>query len=159
MLRQKLDTSEPELILEKIRHYCGYQERCIRDAEGKLKDWAVQKKRIPALIEQLQKEGYLDEKRFASAYARGKFRLNKWGRQKIGFELKIRGIPETIINEGLTSIDEEEYIKTLKELMIRKQNELNRNEDLNIREKIINFVLGKGFEMNLVLDLMKKLTI
>ena len=159
MIRRKMDSSEPELVLEKIRHYCAYQERCIRDVEERLKDWAVQKKRIPSLIDQLQKEGYLSEDRFARTFARGKFRLNKWGRQKIEFELKIRGIPEVTIMEGMTHIDEKEYLQMLKELILRKQKELRQDEDLNIREKIIDFVLGKGYEMNIILDQMKKLKI
>jgi len=154
-----MDSSEPEMILEKIRHYCGYQERCIRDVAEKLKDWTVQKKRIPGLINQLQKEGYLNEERFAKAFARGKFRLNKWGRQKIDFELKIRGIPELMIMGGLTSIDETEYYQVLKEMILRKQKEFKPEKDLNIREKILNFALGKGYEMDLILNLMKKLKI
>ena len=159
MIRRKMGSTESVMILEKIHNYCGYQERCIRDVEEKLKDWTVQKKRIPGIINQLQKEGFLNEERFAKAFASGKFRLNKWGRLKIGFELKIKGIPELMILEGLASIDEKEYHKVLEELILRKQKELKPEKDLIIRDKILNFVLGKGYEMNLILDLMKNLKI
>ncbi len=159
MIRSKMDSSEPEMILEKIRYYCGYEERCISDVEKKLKGWTVQKKRIPGLINALQKEGYLDEERFAKAFAGGKFRLNKWGRQKIEFELKQRGVPELMIMEGLANIDENEYNQVLKELILRKQKELKPETDLKIREKIINFALGKGYELILILDMMKNLKI
>jgi regulatory protein len=159
MIRRKMDSIEPVMILEKIRHYCGYQERCIRDVEEKLKDWAVQKKRIPVLINQLQKEGFLNEERFVKAFARGKFRLNKWGRQKIEFALKIKGIPDILIREGIESLDEKEYLNVLKELILRKQKELKPEKDLMVRDKIVNFALGKGYEMNLILDLIKKLKI
>ncbi len=159
MIRSKMDSSEPEMILEKIRYYCGYEERCISDVEKKLEGWSVQKKRIPGLINALQKEGYLDEERFAKAFAGGKFRLNKWGRQKIEFELKQRGVPELMIMEGLANIDENEYNQVLKELILRKQKELKPETDLKIREKIINFALGKGYELILILDMMKNLKI
>ena len=146
-------------INQKIQHFCTYQERCIREVQDKLKSWAVQKQHIPAIINQLQKEGFLNEERFAKAFAGGKFRLNKWGRQKIGFELKIRGIPELLIEEGLYEIDDEAYRNVLKELIFRKYNELKQEKNLNIREKIINFAFGKGYEMNLILELIKELQI
>ena len=106
------ESSETPLILQKIRHYCSYQERCIREVEQKLKDLTVQRGKIPGIINELQKEGYLDEERFAKVFAGGKFRLNKWGRRKIEFEMKIRGIPELMIQEGMTEIDEKEYYAT-----------------------------------------------
>lgn len=159
MPRRPVEPLEPALVLEKTRHYCGYQERCIRDVEGKLKDWAVQREIIQSIIKQMQEEGFLDEKRFAKAFARGKFKVNKWGRQKIEFELKIRGIPKLMITKGIASIDETEYLRVLEDLILRKQKEFNRKKDLNIREKILNFVVGKGYEMELTLGLMKTLKI
>jgi len=147
------------MVLQKIRYFCSYQERCIRDTEEKLKDWAVQKKLIPSIIGQLQKENYINEERFAKVYAGGKFRVNKWGRQKIGFELKLKGIPEGMIQKGLEEIDEEDYRRVLRDLIRKKRKEIKPEKDLNIREKILNFALGKGYESVLVLDLIKKLEI
>jgi regulatory protein len=108
------ESAETPLILQKIQHYCSYQERCISEVEQKLKKLTVQNKMIPGIINQLQKEDYLDEERFAKAFSGGKFRLNKWGRRKIEFEMKIRGIPELMIQEGMAEIDETEYLQTLK---------------------------------------------
>jgi regulatory protein len=146
-------------IIQKIRHYCTYQERYIREVQDKLKSWAVQKQQIPVIINQLQKEGFLNEERFAKAFAGGKFRLNKWGRQKIEFELKLRGLPELLIEEGLFEIDEEEYREVLKELISRKYQEIKHEKTVNIREKIINFAYMKGYEMSLILALIKELQI
>jgi regulatory protein len=151
--------AETPLILQKIRHFCGYQERCIREVEQKLKDLAVQRKKIPGIINQLQKEGYLNEERFAKAFAGGKFRLNKWGHYKIEYEMKIRGIPELMIQEGMAEIDEAEYLQTLKEMMIHKFNEIKSDENVNIREKIINFAFGKGYEMEYILGFLKEMKI
>jgi len=151
--------TEPTLVLEKIRYYCSYQERAIKEVEEKLKEWAVQNEKIPSLINQLQKEGYLNEERFAKAFAGGKFRLNKWGRQKIEYELRIRGVPELMIQEGLLEIDEEEYLQTLKEIIIRKKNEIKPGKNINIREKIVNFAYGKGYETNLVLSIIREMKI
>ena len=153
------DSTETPLILQKIRHFCSYQERCISEVEQKLKDLTVQRKMIPGIINQLQKEGYLDEERYAKAFAGGKFRLNKWGRHKIEFEMKIRRIPELMIQEGMAEIDEAEYLQTLRELMIHKFNEIKSDKNVNIREKILNFAYGKGYEMELILGLIKEMKI
>jgi regulatory protein len=152
-------SAETSFILQKIRHYCSYQERCISEVEQKLKDFAIQGEKIAGIINQLQKEGYLDEERFAKVFAGGKFRLNKWGRYKIVFEMKIRGIPELIIQEGMTEIDDTEYLLTLEELMIHKFNEIKTKKNVNAREKIINFAYGKGFEMELILGLIRDMKI
>ncbi|MGA2823023.1 MAG: regulatory protein RecX [Bacteroidales bacterium] len=147
------------MVLQKIEYFCSYQERCIRETEEKLKDWAVQKKLIPSIINQLQKEGYINEERFAKVYAGSKFRVNKWGRQKIEFELKLKGIPEGMIQKGIEEIDEEDYQRVLRDLIRKKQKEIIPEKDLNIREKIITFVQGKGYEMELILAALKELKI
>ena len=147
------------MVLQKIQYFCSYQERCIRDTEKKLKDWAVQKKLIPSIISQLQEEGYINEERFAKVYAGSKFRINKWGRQKIEFELKLKRIPEALIHKGIEEIDEEGYQQILRDLIQKKQKEIIPEKNMNIREKIITFVQGKGYEMELILTALKELKI
>ena len=147
------------MVLQKIQYFCSYQERCIRDTEEKLKDWAVQKKLIPSIISQLQEEGYINEERFAKVYAGSKFRINKWGRQKIEFELKLKRIPEALIHKGIEEIDEEGYQQILRDLIQKKQKEIIPEKNMNIREKIITFVQGKGYEMELILTALKELKI
>lgn len=157
-MRRKVNPEfDQELILEKIRHFCSYQERYIREVEEKLKDWTVQRQKIPGIVNRLQQEGFLNEQRFVKVFSGGKFRLNKWGRQKIAFELKIRGIPESMIPLGLSEINEDEYRKTLKNLILRKQSETAHEKNLTARSKIVNFVAGKGYEMHLILDIMNEL--
>jgi regulatory protein len=158
MIKQKKQIN-PGMVLQKIQYFCSYQERCIRDTEEKLRDWAVQKKLVPSIIDQLQKEGYIDEERYAKVFAGSKFRLNKWGRQKIEFELWLKRIPEELIHKGLEEIDEDEYQKVLKDLILKKQKEIKPDKDFNVREKIINFVHNKGYEMELIISALKELKI
>ena len=158
-MRRKAEQTDEELVLQKIRYFCSYQERSVRETEEKLRDWAVQRKRIPGIIRQLREEGYIDEKRFAIAFAGGKFRQNKWGRQKIGFELRLRGLSDKLVIEGIKAIDEEEYLKVLHSLILRKKNELKPENEPVSREKIINFVHGKGYEIDLILAALKELKI
>jgi regulatory protein len=151
--------TESGMVLQKIQYFCSYQERCIRETEEKLRDWTVQKKLIPSIISKLLEEGYINEERFSKVYAGGKFRINKWGRQKIGFELKLKGIPDAMIQTGLKEIDEEDYRQVLHDLIRKKQKEIKPEKNLNIREKIITFVSGKGYEMELIITALKELKI
>jgi len=150
---------DPAGIYERITRYCAYQERCAWDAEKKLAEWKVPRGRISILMKSLKDEGFIDDERFAQTFVRGKFRINKWGRVKISYELKGRKIPEIIIRSAMREISQEDYRKTVRELVLKKKSEIKPGKNLNIREKIITFVIGKGFEFDLVADILKELKI
>jgi regulatory protein len=144
-------------LLQKLERYCSYQDRCTRDIEMKMSGWKIPKASKEKLIKQLKDEGFIDDQRFARSFVRGKFRVNKWGRIRIAFELRSRQLPEAIITEALLEIGEEEYMETIRALVNRKSGEINPEKTLNKREKIINFVVGKGFETDLVLRMIKEI--
>ena len=154
--KQPLETT---VVLEKIRFFCAYQERCIKEVEVKLKQWAVQQNSVSSIINQLQKEDYLNEERFVKLFAGGKFRIKKWGRYRIESELRMREIPELMVQEGLAVIDPVEYYETLKIIILHKKIELDPDKNINNRQKIINFAYGKGFELNLIMEVMNELKI
>ncbi|MFC2102505.1 regulatory protein RecX [Bacteroidota bacterium] len=141
----------------KLQRYCAYQERCTRDVEMKMRGWKIPEASKEKLIQQLKDDGFLDDTRFAASFVRGKFRANKWGRIRISNELRSRKLSDAIIAEALQEIDEEEYLETIRALIIRKSGEINPEKTLNKREKIINFVVGKGFETDLVLRIIKEI--
>jgi regulatory protein len=147
---------ESDIILKKLEQYCAYQERCASDIIAKLKYWKVNETHFDSLISKLKEENFLDEERFAKAYARGQFRTNKWGKRKIFFELNHKNIPDAIIQAGLVEIDDEEYRQVLKDLILKKNAEIKNKKSLIIRRNIINFAQGKGFELDLILDIMKE---
>ena len=153
------ESTESPLVVQKIRNFCSYRERCISEVEEKLKSLKVQKQNFPGIINQLQKDGYLDEERYAKAFAGGKFRLNRWGKKKIEYEMRMRGIPELTIQEGLAEIGDAEYLETLKELMVHKYQEIKSDDNVNIREKILNFAYGKGYETEIILRFLKEMKI
>ncbi|MDP4281914.1 MAG: regulatory protein RecX [Bacteroidota bacterium] len=146
-----------EIILQNIRNFCAYQERNIPEIEEKLKKWMVDDDKIPEIIHQLKEENYLDEFRYARLYTSGKLRIKKWGKKKIEFELRKKGLPAQAIEEGLSAIDEDEYREILTSLILEKNKEIKGSKSLNNRQKIINFVLNKGFEIDLILNIIKQL--
>ncbi len=145
-----------ETFLHKLERYCSYQDRCSRDVEQKMAGWKIPQASKEKMIKQLKDEGFIDDQRFTKSFVRGKFRVNKWGRNRITYELKIRQLPGSMISEALKEIAEEEYLDTIRALIMKKSGEINPGKTLNKREKIINFVVGKGFELDLVLRMIQE---
>jgi len=141
---------DSDYILGKARSYCAYQERCISEVADKLREWKVDKKRADKIIEQLIREDYLNEERFARSYAGGKFRINHWGKTKIIYELERRQVPDLIIQIGLEEIDDEEYVETLKDLIQRKNRELRESDPFKRKQKLITYGIQKGYHYSLV---------
>jgi len=141
---------EPEYILNKLRSYCALQERCISEVEQKLTEWKVGHARSEKIIEQLIKEDYLNEERFARSFAGGKFRINHWGKTKIIYELEKRKVPDLIIQIGLEEIDDAEYEETLKEVLIRKNREIKDNDPYKRKQKLTAYAFQKGYHYELI---------
>jgi regulatory protein len=143
--------SHHKYIYEKSRHYCAYQERAVFEVKMKLNEWKVRPEVAQKIIHSLEEENYLNEERFARVFAGGKFRMKKWGRNKIIAELRARKIPELIIQIGLEEIDEYEYDKLVREIINKKRSSFDDPDSFYNRNKIYNFVLSKGFERHIIL--------
>ena len=150
MLYRKQLTKEQSL--QKLRHYCGYQERCHAEVKTKLYELGIRKADHDEIIATLIEENYLNEERFAISFARGKFRMKQWGRVKIKYELKQKQVSEYCVRKALEQINEEEYKKTLQHLYEEKWNSLkgetNRFAKLT---KARDYLLQKGYEVDLVM--------
>jgi regulatory protein len=103
-----------------------------------------------SIIIYLIEENYLNEERFAKSYARGKFRLKKWGKQRIVRELKFRQISNYNINSALNEIEESEYIKTFNELATKRWLAINESNLHKKRKKLVNYLLYRGWESDLI---------
>jgi regulatory protein len=150
-------TEDQDYILGKVRGFCAYQERCISEVAGKLREWKVGQKRAEKVIEQLILEDYLNEERFARSFAGGKFRINHWGKTKIIYELEKKQVPDLIIQIGLEEIDDEEYTETLKEILQRKNRELRETDPFKRKQKLIAYCIQKGYHYGLVKQLVGNL--
>ena len=139
-----------EQALQKLRHYCGYQERSHQDVIQKLWDLGVQKKEHDEIVATLIENGYLNEERFALQFAGGKFRINNWGKKKILHALKEKQVSIYNINKALKNIDEEHYQKKLKKLLQKKYQSLKSEQYLVRKKKALDYMLQKGYELSLV---------
>jgi regulatory protein len=140
---------------QKIYRYCAYQERSHGEVRDKLYTYGLYKDEVEEILSQLITDGFLNEERFAKAFAGGKFRLMKWGRIKIVHELEARGLTANCIKAGLREIPDDDYLTTLSELLQRKS-EQSEEKDLFIkRDKVARFAIQKGFEPELVWRVLK----
>ena len=140
----------PEQALQKLKHYCGYQERCHNEVKEKLYNLGVWKKDHDSIIATLIEEGYLNEERFAIAFAGGKFRIKQWGRVKIRYELRQKQVSDYSIKKALNQIKESEYLSVLKKLASEKYVSLKDEQYLARKKKTMDYLLQRGFEPGLV---------
>lgn len=138
---------------KKITAYCAYQERCHSEVKEKLYSYGLYKDEVDELMSRLIVENFLDEERFALAFARGKFRMKKWGKVKIRYELKSRGVSEYCIKKALASLDQYGYTETLQQLAeeIKLATAKEKNH-FKRKAKIQAWLLRKGFERDLIKD-------
>jgi regulatory protein len=143
--------------LQKIEHYCAYQERCHEEVIAKLRTMKLTPDEIDEIIVSLIENNYLNESRFACSFARGKHRIKFWGKIRIINELKFRNISTYNINLGLKEISTEEYLTTFDTLSQKNWESIREINSQKKRKKFCDFLLRKGFESNLVYEKMKEL--
>lgn len=154
--KKKIRLSKQEAI-PKIEHYCAYQERCHKEVTSKLYDYGLNTDEVMELLGQLVKRGFLNEERFAKAYAGGKFRQKNWGKSRIIRELKFRGINDYCIKKAMQEIGDDDYEKTL-EKQARKYIESHKGERSNIlKQKTLRHLISKGFEYDQCHEILNRL--
>jgi len=156
MNNRKRKKISKEDALSKMERYCAYQDRCHYEVKNKLwelgfwGDWAGE------IIVQLIEDDFLNEERFACSFARGKFRMKRWGRVKISKKLREKRITPRLIKFAIEKeIEEEVYLETLN-MLIDKKRRLLKVEDVFIQNgKIANYCIQKGYEVGLVWQVLK----
>ena len=147
----------PDQAKQKILHYCAYQERSHQEVKSKLYSMGLHLSDVDELLSYLLTEGFLNEERFAKTYAGGKFRLKKWGKIKIEHALESKGLTKNCIRLGLKEIEEDEYEKTLIELLNSKMKTIEDSNAYSLRDRLSKFALQKGYEPELTWRLLRAL--
>lgn len=138
----------------KAEHYCAFQERSQQEVRDKLYAWGLHREEVENLLVDLIMEDFLNEERFALAYATGRHRLKKWGRYKIQQGLKQKSVSEPIIRIALDHLDEEEYRATLAEVLAKKATSLRVEDPFRRKHRLVNYALSKGYERELIFDIL-----
>lgn len=149
--------SEKEAYV-KISSWCAYQERSQQEVRNKLYEFGLKNDVIEEIIFQLIQENFLNEERFAKAFAGGKFRIKRWGRIKIIEGLKQKDVSKNCISIGLEEIPDEDYVATLVYLLEKNMEKFRGEKNTYVKKKkVADSVIRKGFEVDLVWDQLKNL--
>lgn len=146
-------------LLNRAEVYCSAAERCrcevvlhLKDRKtGEVPDSGMQER----ILDSLERNGYLDERRYARAYVHDKFAFSGWGRIKIRIALAGKKIPSPIIDEALDVIDETEYSAKLRDLLAAKQRNVTARNDYERSVKLVRFAAQRGFEPELAMKILK----
>ncbi|MFZ1560929.1 MAG: regulatory protein RecX [Saprospiraceae bacterium] len=153
--KKKQFWSKEEAVLN-IQKYCAFQERCHKEVRYKLIEHAIYGDLLEEIISDLISNNFLDEERFARTFARGKFRMKQWGRNKIKQELKIRDVSAYSIKAALTEIDGDEYISVLSHLIAKKERTTTFKNQFDKKKKLTDYALSKGYEYELIAEIIGK---
>lgn len=153
---RKKRITDPKTGLIKAQSWCAYQERCQQEVRDKLYEWGLYPDAVENIIAELISGNFLNEERFAIAFAGGKFRIKKWGRIKIKGELKKRKISDYCIRKGMAEISDRDYMKTLRKLAADKIASTKEKHYLKKKYKVMQYLLSKGYENDLVREVVEE---
>lgn len=139
-----------EEIKHKLEQYCVYQDRCHKEVEQKMREYNLIPEAKEMILLSLMQNNFLNEERFAKSFARGKFRIKKWGKQRIVNELKFKDISAYNIKTALKEIDGEEYLQTIYNITEKRNESINETNPYKRKKKLIDFLLRKGYENELI---------
>lgn len=133
-------------LLHKAASYCSISEHCTSEVEDKLTAWGISPENKHEIINKLIAENFINEKRFCTHFVKDKFRFNKWGKIKISYALKQKGLADSLINDALNNIDEGEYDEMLASILKTKLVGLKYEHEYEKQGKLYNFAQSRGFE-------------
>ena len=151
-----MSSSESEM-LSYLAKYCSQAERCLFDVRKKLQTANLFERAEKRIIDKLLSEKFIDEKRFCRCFVHDKFYLNHWGRVKIAYELKVRGIQPDDYCEALEAIDEDVYLAVLTEILTTKKRSIKGRTSQETYSKLFQFAASKGFETPLIVKILKQM--
>src|SRR3569833_4653402 len=134
---------DEKTALQKAEHYCAYQERSQQEVRDKLYEWGVYPSVVERIISKLIESNYLNEQRFAMAYATGKFRQKGWFKIKIKQGLKLKKVSEPLIKLALKSIDGDEYLEMLRKIIQKKEGSITEKVAYKRKYKLHQFALSR----------------
>ncbi|MFY9152966.1 MAG: regulatory protein RecX [Prolixibacteraceae bacterium] len=152
-------TKDQNTAFQKAAYLCSKSEKCTSEIQEKLKLWELSEDDAEQVIEKLKAEKYIDDERFARAYVKDKFRFNHWGKQKIAHMLRTKNIATEIQELAFEKIEAEDYSDQLRKLLTNKLKSTKGKDKYDLRNKLMRFAMGRGFESGEIYTVFKELGI
>ncbi len=143
--------------LTRAQSICSRQEQCRQDIFTRLEKWGINESDVIKIVKQLEKDGFINEERYALSFARDKVKFNKWGKIKISWMLRQKNIPDEVIDQALGQIDNDEYETLLESELVKKMRTLKSDNQYNKKRKLIRFAIQRGFENETVYKVINNL--
>lgn len=149
---EKQENRQYLAALGKAQKLCSRQETCVSEVRKKLDQWNVNSAYHEKIIGELIKEKFVDETRYAGLFIKEKFRLNQWGIIKIRHAMKLKKIPEYIVNDAIEKLPQDEYLRTLEKILKLKLRNLKTRNKFEQKGKLYRYAASKGFENDKIMD-------
>ena len=144
--------------LNRAAALCARSEQAPGDIRDKLVKWGLSASDTDQVVRQLIEQGFLNEERFARAFVKDRFAFNGWGRIKIAYQLRQKGIPAPAIDAAMTAIDDGQYRQRLIELLQAKWRTVKDREPRAAWAAMMRFAASRGFETALASECVKIVT-
>ncbi len=141
--------TEQEAFL-RLATLCAQAEHCEYEMQEKMRRWQLPDEAQARVMQRLVSERYVDNNRYALAFARDKVKYNKWGRRKVEQALWQKHIADDIRQQVLDDISDRDYVAVLRPLLQQKRRSVKARNDYELRMKLIQFALGRGFTMDVI---------
>ena len=144
-----------KITIEKLKEYCAIQDRCIWDIIQKTNSLQLTKNKQDYILKILTEENFIDEERYSRSFCRGKFKIKNWGKKNYS-RIKKKHISTIYINKGLLEINDVEYLIGLNTLYQKKKTTIKEKNQFIKNKKIATYLINKGYESNLVWNIINK---
>lgn len=145
-MRQK---TEQEVYLT-LSALCAQAEHCQWEMTEKMRRWELTEEAQARVMQRLVSERYVDDERYARAFVKDKVRYNKWGRRKVEQALWQKHIDESVRQQVLDEVDDDEYICILRPMLQQKRKSTKASSDYELNGKLIKFAMSRGFTMDII---------
>lgn len=140
---------EKEIFL-KLARICSRTEECSPDVRKKIQEMGGDPEMQERILQKLKEEKFLDDERYVRAYVRDKFRLSKWGRVKMRYYLRMKGLTDSLIESGFEEIDLTQYTNLLVKTMKDRARTIKKTDKFEKMAQVIRFAQSRGFEPELI---------
>ena len=145
-------------MLVRMAGLCAGAEQCSADIRNKILRQGFMTDEAERMIRYLQENGYIDDCRYARAYAVDKVRFSGWGRIKVRMGLRVKGMGDAVISQAIEYIPDSDYVEALNKVMTAKAKGLDL-KDVKDRQKLYRHMAFRGLESQRIISAMRKLIV
>ncbi len=150
------ENSELKTALKKAMAICAGQECCSGEIRAKLESWGFKSHEADEVIATLISEKFIDDSRYAAAFVKDRFNFYKWGKVKMASHLRMKKIPDETIRRALDELNDDVYRHAVREIMSDHRKTVRAKNKYDLKAKMMRFGLSKGFESNLLYDILSE---